>query len=152
MFNLGIAYGAKVGIKLRLDKGMESASARCPLGCFGVTPFEENGLSDPTWTTGSLHPFPLSRCSVGCRWMGHEWLNYAWKSSGRSGQKWAILRSKNTVRLYGQKCAKESLTPHKERTLQCSKRYNKVRFAQVGEQCTSMCGVDTEEGQVISAV
>ena len=59
---------------------------------------------------------------------------------------------KNTVRLYGQKCAKESLTPHKERTLQCSKRYNKVRFAQVGEQCTSMCGVDTEEGQVISAV
>ena len=70
MFNLGIAYGAKVGLKLRLDKGMESASAKCPLGCFGVTPFEENGVSDPTWTAVSLHPFPLSRCSVGCRWIG----------------------------------------------------------------------------------
>ena len=45
------------------DKGMESASAKCPLGCFGVTPFEENGVSDPTLTTVSLHPFPLSRYS-----------------------------------------------------------------------------------------
>ena len=84
--------------------------------------------------------------------MGHGWLNYAWKGSGPSGQKRAKLCSKNTVGLYGYKCAKEALAPHKETTTQCSKRYNKVRFAQVGEQCTSMCGVDTEEGQVISAV
>ena len=37
----------------------------------------------------------------------------------------------------------ELRTPHKERTTQCSERYNKVLFAQVGEQCTSMCRVDT---------
>ena len=44
------------------------------------------------------------------------------------------------------------LAPHKERTTRCSKRYNEVRYAQVVEQCTSMCGVNTEKGQVISAV
>ena len=98
------------------------------------------------------HSFLPSRCSVGCRWMGRGLLNYAWKSSGPSGQKGAKLCSKNTVRLYGHKCAKEALALHKERTTPCSKRYNKVRFAQVGEQCTSMCGVDTGKGQVISAV
>ena len=114
--------------------------------------FEENGISDPTRTTVNLHPFLPSRCSVGCRWMGRGLLNYAWKSSGPSGQKRAKLCSKNTVGLYGHKCAKEALALHKERTTPCSKRYNKVRFAQVGEQCTSMCGVDTEKGQVIRGV
>ena len=65
-----------------------------------LSPFEENGVSDPSRTTVSFHPFPLSRCSAGCRWMGHGWLNYAWKSSGPRGQKQAKLGSKNTVRLY----------------------------------------------------
>ena len=84
--------------------------------------------------------------------MGHGWLNYARKSSRPSGQMCAKLCSKNTVGLYGHKCVKEVLAPHYETTTQCFKRYDNVRLAQVGEQCTSMCGVDTKKGRVISAV
>ena len=49
-------------------------------------------------------------------------------------------------------CTKEALAPHKKTTTQCPKRYNKVRFAQVGERSTLMCRVDSEKGRVISAV
>ena len=83
--------------------------------------------------------------------MGRGWLNYARKSFWPSRQKWAKLCSKNTVGLYGHNCAKEALAPHKETSTQCSKMYNRVRFAQVGAQCRSMCGLKTEKSQVISA-
>ena len=66
--------------------------------------------------------------------------------------KWTEAGSKNTVGLYDYNCAKDALVPHKETTTQCSKRYNKVRLAQVGAQYTSMCGVGIEKSQVISAM
>ena len=63
--------------------------------------------------------------------MGNGWPDYAWISCGLGGQKWAKLCSKNTVGLYGHKCAVEAVAPHKETTTRCSKI-----FAQVGKQCT----------------
>ena len=75
------------------------------------------------------YPSPLSSCPAGCKLMGNGWLCHAWKSCGLGGLKGAKLCSKNTVGLYGHKCAEEAVAPHKETTTRCSKI-----FAQVGKQ------------------
>ena len=111
---------------------------------FGLVPFwRKIGYRIP--------PSPRSRCPVGCKWMGHGWLNYACKSRGPSGQNQAKLCSKIQLG-FMDKCSKEASATHRETTTQCSKRYNMVWFAQTGEQCTSMCRDATEKGCVVSAV
>ena len=102
---------------------------------FWSCPLEENGVSDPTRTRVSFHPFPLSRCSVGCRWIGHGWLNYVWKSSEPSGQKRAKLCSKNTVRLYGHECASPLIRREQLSALKGSIRFDLHRWANSAHRC-----------------